>query len=376
MREYTAYWDEKELQAERTAEDTDEETPTPSISVSEDQTGFIHILARPVGSDRAVALTLTENPDPGVYEFQPLSDEFEFTVRLEYHSEPYPDPHMHVLDVTTPLAALEPGDQIEIGLRKSQTESPDTKSIYGQAAQVIDLSGLVPDLPVHYPDPPTVLSILVPLSEHTQPRDVLKAALLTGEIRFLSGGDDYGRLDILGRGQPLDLQWEGKSNTPALPVEYTRLNPGQDTELTVENQTLPEIQFDDIAAHNQGERISILSSALSKALDRPVPDETLEFFAAAIDEPPRDRTITVEYDSSRSDNTLTKSGTFTGTHSVYYADANQTRHQLRFRDSDGRYYILLDPNEEATTPAKVYSVSPARHWDTDLGPLIDFELSA
>jgi hypothetical protein len=375
MREYTAYWNETELQADRAAEDTDEEAPTPSILVSKNQTGFIYVLARPVGSDQAVALTLAGNPDPGVYTFQPLSGKLEFTVHLEYHSEPYPDPHMHVLDVTTPLAAVKPDDQIEIGLRKSQTESPGTKSIHGQAAQVIDLSGLVPDLPAYYPDPPTVLSILVPLSEHTQPRDELKAALLCRKLRFL-GGVDYGRLDVLGRSQPLDLQWEGKSNTPALQVEYVRINPGQATELTVENQTLPEIQFDDIAARSQDEQISILSSALSKALDRPVPDETLEFFAAAVDEPPRDQTLTVEYDSSRSDNTLTKSGIFTGTHSVYYADANQTRHQLRFSDSDGRYYILLDPDEEATTPANVYSVSPVRHWDTDLGPLIDFELSA
>ena len=375
MNNYSAYWNGNALQTEGGTENTDEETPTPSVSVSTDQTGFISVLARPAGADRAVALTLTAHPDPGVYEFQPLYDEFEFTVRLEYHAEPYPDPHMHILDVTTPLAAVKPGDDIEIALRKSQTESPGTTSIHGQAAQVIDLSGLVPDLPAYYPDPPTALSILVPLSEHTQPRDELKVAFLTDGIRFSSGGDEYGRLDVIGRDQPLDLQWEGNSNTPALQVEYARINPGQDTELTVENQTLPAIQFDDIAAHSQDERISILSSALSKALDRPVTDETLEFFAAAVDEPPRDRTITAEYDSTRSDNTLTKSGTFTGTHSVYYADANQTRHQLRFSDSDGRYYILLDPDAEATTPATVYSVSPTRHWDTDLGPLIDFELS-
>lgn len=60
---------------------------------------------------------------------------------------------------------------------------------------------------------------------------------------------------------------------------------------------------------------------------------------------------------------------------MYFAEDNQARHQLRFSGSDGRFYILLDPNPDATTPAKVCSTSLARHWDTDLGPLRDFELS-
>jgi len=173
----------------------------------------------------------------------------------------------------------------------------------------------------------------------------------------------------------LDLQWEGKSDTPALQVEFVRVNPGQESELTVENESLPEIQFDDLAEHSQNERISILESALSKSLDRPIADETLEFFAAAVDELPRDRTLTVHYDSSRSENTLTKSGTFVGTDSVYYAEENRARHHLRFSGSHGRFYILLDSDDDATTPARVFSTSLARHWDTDLGPLVDFELS-
>jgi len=376
MEECTVYWNDQVLQKEQEADATDEIT-RPSVSVSKDQTGFIYVLAQPAAADRTVALTLDSSPEPGAYEFRPLYSEFEFTVRLEYHDEPYPEPHMHTLDVTTPLSAVEADDQIEIGLRKDQTDSPGIKSIQGHVTQILDFSGLVPDLPAYYPDPDpaTVLSILVCLSDEAPSNDTITASKLVGQTRLPPIGNSFGTLNVTRSENPLDLQWEDKSDTPALQVEFVRVNPGQKSELTVENESLPEIQFDDLAKHSQNERISILESALSKALDRPIADETLEFFAAAVDELSRNRTLTVHYDSSRSENTLTKSGTFAGTDSVYYAEENRARHQLQFSGSDGRFYILIDSDDGATTPAKVYSTSLARHWDTDLGPLVDFELS-
>lgn len=374
MDECIVYWNDQILQKEQQADATDEIT-RPSVSVSCDQTGFIYVLAQPAGADRTVALALDSNPEPGAYEFRPLYSEFEFTVRLEYQDEPYPEPRMHILDTTTPLSAVEAGDQIEIGLRKDQTGLPGTKSIHGHVTQIMDFSGLVPDLPAYYPDPATVLSILVSLSDEASSNDTVTASKIMGQTRLPPIGDSFGTLDVVGTDHPLDLQWEGKSDTPALQVEFVRVNPGQESELTVENESLPEIQFDDLAEHSQNERISILESALSKSLDRPIADETLEYFAAAVDELPRDRTLSVHYDSSRSENTLKKSGTFAGTDSVYYAEENRAQHHLRFSGSDGRFYILLDSDDDATTPAKVYSTSLARHWDTDLGPLVDFELS-
>jgi hypothetical protein len=374
MEECTVYWNDQVLQKEQKADAAGEIT-RPSVSISKDQTGFIYVLARPAGADRIVALTLDSNPEPGVYEFRPFYNEFEFTVRLEYQDEPYPEPRMHILDVTTPLSAVEVGDQIEIGLRKDQTNSPGTKPLQGHVAQIMDFSGLVPDLPAYYPDPATVLSILVSLSDEAPSNDTITASKLMGQTRLPPIGESFGTLDVVGSNHPLDLQWEGKSDTPALQVEFVRVNPGQESELTVENESLPETQFDDLADHSQNERISILESALSKSLDRPIADETLEFFATAVDELPRDRTLTVHYDSSRSENTLTKSGTFVGTDSVYYAEENRARHHLRFSGSDGRFYILLDSDDDATTPARVFSTSLARHWDTDLGPLVGFELS-
>ena len=282
---------------------------------------------------------------------------------------------MNVFDVTTPLATVTPGDQIEIGLRESQTASPGIKSITGRVTQVLDFSGLVPDRPNYIREPTTVLSVLVSLVDDPSSDTSARDLKLIGQTRLQPIGDSFGTLDVVGSEHPLDLQWEGRADTPALQVEFARLHLGQESELTVENESLPDVRFDALADHSLTERISILESVFSSALDQPVEDETLEFFAASVDEPPEERTITVRYESSRSENTLTKSGTFRGVRSVYYADDNQTRHQLRFSDTDGRHYILLDPESDARVPASVYSVSFARHWDTDLGPLLDFELS-
>lgn len=377
MGDCTVYWNSQPLQEEKTRDGTDEITSS-SVSVSKNPRGFVYVLARPAGADRTVALTLDSNPEPGVYEFRPPYSEFEFSVRLEYADEPYPKPRMHVVDVTTPLSAAEPDDQIEIGLRKAQADSPGTKSIQGHITQLMDFSGLVPDTSDFVVDslsPAPVLSILVSLSDEAPSSDMIKASNIQAETRLPPIGDSFGTLDVVGSDQPLNLQWEGKRDTPALQVEFVRINPGQESELTVENDSLPEVQFDDLAAHSQDERISILDAALSNALDRPVAEDTLAFFAAVVDELPRERTLTVHYDSSRSENTLTKSGTFAGTASVYYAEENRARHQLRFSGSDGYFYILLDPANDTTTPANVYSTSLARHSDTDLGPLVDFELS-
>lgn len=374
MEGYTVYWNGEVLREEQQADLTDEMTQ-PNVSVSVDQTGFIYVLAQPAGADRAVALTLSSNPKPGVYKFRPLYDGFEFTVRLEYQDEPYPEAHMYVLDLTTPLATVEAGDQIEIGLREDQVESPGIRSIHGRVAQVMDFSGLVPDTPDYYPDPTTVLSILVSWSDEAVSKDAIRFSERLGDTSLSPLDESSGTLDVVGNDYPLDIQWDDKGGSPKLQVEFVRINPDQESELTVENESLPEIQFDDLAEHGQNKRISVLKSTLSKALDRSIADETIEFFAAAVNELPQDRTLTVHYDSSRSGNTLTKSGTFTGTSSVYYAEENRAKHQLRFGGSDDQFYILLDQGNNVPTPARVYSVANSRHWDTDLGPLVDFELS-
>ena len=274
MENCTVYWNGQVLQEEQRADESDEIT-RPSVSVSKDHTGFIYVLAQPAGADRTVALTLSSNPEPGVYEFRPLYNGFEISVRLEYQDEPYPEPRMHVLDLTTPLSAVEAGDQIEIGLRKDQSDSPGIKSIRGHVTQIMDFSGLVPNLPAYYPDPATALSILVSLSDKAPSDGMITASKIMEQTRLPPLGDSFGTLNVVGSGYPLELHWEGRSDTPALQVEYVRVNPGQETELTVENESLPEIQFDDLVEHSQNERLSILESTLSKALDRPIADDTL-----------------------------------------------------------------------------------------------------
>lgn len=380
MGECTVYWDGNVIQntedsvSATLSEAKDGNSSNPVVSVSKDQSGFMYVLARPADSHRTVALTLESHPESGVYEFRPLDGRFDFRVRLEYQDEPYPEPRMHVLDVSTELSAVEVGDAIEIGLRKNQTEAPGIEPVTGTVSEIMDFSGLVPDLPDFYPDPTVVLSLLVRFDGEPPSDDYLTAIRAMSQRRLNPISDSFGCLDVVGDEQPLDLQWEGRSDTPALQVELVRINGGTKSELTVENESLPDVQFDDLATRELSDRISMLESVFSDGLDRSVAAETLEFFADAVDECQIERTIKVKYDSSRSENTLTKSGTVTGTRSVYYAEENRAKHQVRFSGSDGRFYILLDLMAD-TDPATVYSVSLARHWDTELGPLVDYELT-
>jgi hypothetical protein len=383
MRKCSTYWNGNLLESEDNESDIliDNEDGSLSfsrdknkhrVSVSKNDSGFLYVLAQPNHAERTVALNLDSNPRPGVYKFVPLHDEFEFSVRLEYDDyATYPDSNMHVLDVTTPLSKIEVGNQIEIGLREDETDSPGVKSVKGEVSHILDFSGLVPDIPVYNSDDEIVLSILVSLSDGNKSTESYYMPRLARQS--LQSGPDSGTLDVIGSDHPLGMQWEGKSDTPALQVEFVRINPGKQSELTVKNESLPKINFDDITDYTQSERASLLKSILSRALDREIKNKTIEFFATAVGDPSENKSISVKYESSRSGNILTRSGTFSGTKSLYSAEENRSFHQLRFSGSDGYHYILLDPDEDSQIPAKLYSTSLAQYWDTELGPVVDFE---
>ena len=368
MDRYTTYWNDNPIS------DVDEDHSL-GISVSTD--GFHRATARPAGETRTVGLTLEETPDTGVYILTPVWDGFDFRIRLEFEEEPYPEAKSHILELHTPLSDAAPGDEIELTFRENAVESPGTRTLSGTIQQLVDQSGAVPEPPSFDPDIPTVLSILVATESDLSESDTQLSIpdLLISDGHIPPYRESFGTLDVVGDSEPLSLEWEGDQIDAALSVESVSITPTATGETwTVENDALSPVEFAPLRDRSIPERISILDACFAESNITPSP-ETLEEFAAAVDQSHPETELTVSYDSSRSENILTKDGTLTQTRSVYYADPNRELHQIRFSGPDGRFYVLLNPELKTPRCVSVYSVANARHWDSELGPVTDIQVS-
>lgn len=375
MPPYNSYWSCSHLSDD---EDRSESSDSPlegSISVSADSDGFWYVLARPNGSERTIALSLSSNPEPGVFVFHPVYEQFEFEVQIEYKEKPYPAAKMQTLDLTSPLCNIEVGDSVEILLRKDITESPGVKSITGEVIRIVDCCGLVPDTPDYDPESSVVLSVLIDMM--TDDSSGTKAAIASDfgmQRRLNPVGDSNGTLDIVGTEYPLDLQWEGASDTPALQVEKVIIS-SKEGEWAVENELLPEVQFNPLEDFSQKEKVERIQSIFERVAEISVSSDKIAAILRSVGDSTPQVTLTVDYASSKSSNILSKSGKVDSVASVYYADANQTRYQIRFVDGS-QHYLLLNPEPDATSPIGLYSKSYSRHWDTDLGDVQTIDVSA
>jgi hypothetical protein len=355
--------------------DSDEQTG-PSLSVSGGPDGFISVLARPEGTNRTITLTIDESPRPGIYRFTPSTGDYEIEVRLEFDEEPFPEPQMKTLNLNSELSSVEIGDEVVIGLRKDATESPGVKEIRGTVIELVDSSGAVPDssLPfIDYSDSP-IVSVLIDLSDRdtVDTVDIEPFPILSRRLK--SVGDSQGTIDVVGTSKPFEIRWEGSSKTPALQVEYVTVDPRDDDSWTVANDSLPEVQFSSLHELTFDERVEQFEAAFDRASEISLSDDVIRMFASAVDGQAPEVNVTVRYESSKSDQLQSKSGILDSVESVYYADPNRARHQIRFKDTT-LYYLLVDPHVDAAEPVSVYSKAYGRHWDTNLGDVCDIEIS-
>lgn len=348
----------------------------PSLSVSEGPDGFSSVLARPEGSNRTITLTIDESPELGIYTFTPLSEDYDITVRLEFEDGPFPDAKMQTIDLSSELCDIDVGDKIVIALRKDATESPGVKEIRGTAIEVADSSGAVPDPSrsfIDYSVSP-IVSILVDISDQNieDTDDVDPFPMLSHRIDPY--GNSKGTIDVTGTSEPFEIRWEGASDTAALSVESVTVEPQDGDSWTVVNESLPDVQFLPLNDLTVDERVEQFVSAFDRASGITISDDVPRMFASAVDGQVSNVNVTVRYESSKSDQLQSKSGVLDSVRSVYYADANRARHQIRFKNTT-LYYILIDPHVDATSPVGVYSKAYNRHWDTDLGNVRSIEIS-
>ena len=379
-----AYWNETALTDEngfRTVRGSkwspkrSEDTSGPSLSVSGGPDGFYSVLARPKSSNRAVALQLDHSPGPGTYIFAPKEADC-FTVKLEFQDEPFPDPQMQSLALTSELCRITIGDKLILNLRQNATPSPEVKKVSGSVIEIADSCGVVPDFTqgaLNYSDYP-IISILVDLSQQdtTTSTDAEPSPILAH--RIASYGGSQGTLNVLGGSDDSEFQWDGPTDTPALSVESVTVEPSDGAAWTVSNPALPAPEFTPLEDLTIDQRISELNSAFDRKSEISISEDVLESLATAVDGPVPAIQLTVRYESPKSDQIQSKSGPLTAVQSMYYAEPNRARHQIRFKD-DTLHYVLIDPAESAIEPVSLYSKSYARHWDTDLGPITSLDIS-
>jgi len=378
-----AFWNGDELTEDRGylivkgSEWIPRETTGPALRVSGGSDGFFAVLARPAASKRDMNLGLAESPEPGSYIFKPAQAGYDFEVRLEFGDEPFPEPRMLTLDLTSDLCDAAVGDRLTVALRKNATKSPDIKEISGPIIQMADSCGTVPDytqMSAPYTEFP-VASLLVDISDEQQSVSESRSISPSPSHKPSAPSDNRGRVDVIGRSEPFELRWEGDSNEPALDIEYVTVDPTDCEPWIVQNDTLPDVEFTPLRELSMSERTQELTTAFERASNAVVPGErVLEGFAAAVDAEVPQIEITVRYASSKSDEIQSKSGTLSSVQSMYYSEPNRARHQVRFKDSK-LYYLLADPHEDAETPIGVYSKSYARHWDTELGEVRSVNVS-
>jgi hypothetical protein len=170
------------------------------------------------------------------------------------------------------------------------------------------------------------------------------------------------------------MQWEGSSDTPRLPVESVTIESQNDISWTVENESLPEVKFTRLQNLTHNQRLEEFRSAFNRLADVSISEDALQIFASAVNEPVPTTQLTVRYESPKSEEIQSKEGDLDSVRSVYYADQNRARHQIRFKNTS-LYYLLVDSHSDATSPVSVYSKADNRHWDTDLGEVRDIIVS-
>jgi hypothetical protein len=319
---------------------------------------------------------LDATPETGVYVFKPKYPGYEFDVRIEYTQKPYPETTMQTHNATSPLCGVEVGDDIEIALRKDMTPTPGVKHVGGRVIGIADCCGLVPNTRSFNREPDTVLSVQVALSDVDEAVETAQG-LASMQLRrqLTASGDRIGVLNVTGCESPLNFEWEGRSDTPRLQVESVTVTPESGEQWTVTNESLPEIRFDPVQEYSRAERVEELRLAFDRLPELHIDDGTLERLVTDIEASSSKPQLTCRYASRRSENTLTKSGTLHGTHSVYDAEANRAKHQVRFASDDGEYYLLVDTAKDAEDPVSLYSVAVNRHWDSELGHPVEIELT-
>jgi len=353
-----------------------DERAGPSLSVSVGPDGFSSVLARLEGSNRTIALTIDESPEPGIYKFSSSAEDDDITVRLEFTDEPFPKAKMQTLGLSSELCDVEVGDDLVIGLRKDSIESPGIKEIRGTVVEVADSSGAVPDPSqsfIDYSESP-IVSVLVDFSDRTIDGTDNIAPFPMLSHRLEPHGNSKGTIDVIGTSEPFEIRWEGASDTAALSVEHVRVDRQDSNSWTVVNESLPDVQFSPLHDLTVGERVEQFELAFDRASGVTVSDDVLRMFASAVDGQVPEVNVTVQYESSKSDQLQSKSGVLDSVRSVYYVDPNRARHQIRFKNTT-LYYLLVDPHVEATSPVGVYSKAYNRHWDTDLGAVRSIEIA-
>jgi hypothetical protein len=283
---------------------------------------------------------------------------------------------MNTLDLSSELGGIEVGDRIVIGLRKDGVEQPGTKEIQGTAIAVVDSSGAVPDPSepfVSYSESP-IVSVSVDFSDQTgvENKEIKSMPQISHRLNPLSSSQ--GTVDVFGTSEPFSIQWEGKNDTAALSVEYVRVDPQSGESWKVCNESLPEVEFSPLTDLSLVERIEQFESAIDQTPKISLSEDVLRMLASAVDGEVPNVGVTVRYESPKSDQLLTKTGSLDSVVSVYYADQNRALHQIRFVD-EKLYYLRLDPHADAASPVGVYSKSYARHWDTDLGDVRSIDIS-
>lgn len=349
----------------------------PLLKVSCRPSGFDSVLARPEGSRRTLSLALEDAPELGQYHFKSTSEDYDFEVKLEFSKGPFPDATMRTIDQTSALCKAKVGDQIVVSLRKDGTSKPGRKKISGIITQIADSCGSVPELTGSnrsYSEYP-IISILADISGQSSIDVGAQPMMPSIDHKLPAIGGDVGRLDVVGGSEPLDLQWEGSSDTPSLLVESVTINPGKGDSWRVTNDTLPEVEFTPLQELSVKERIDAFRLAFTKAANVSEPDDrTLLGLASKLDDDSIELKIQIRYDSSKSDTVQSRSGLIDNIQSVYYAEPNREQHQIRFTDSK-LHYLLVDSHSETKHPVRIYSKAYSRHWDTELGEIRDINIS-
>jgi hypothetical protein len=306
--------------------------------------------------------------------FAPTVDDCEFSVTIEFDDEPYPAPVVYARELDTPLSHAEVGNAIEIRLRATGVESPETIKLNGTICKIVDWSCSILSKSRTYSPPLTVSSILVTTGDMTEKlEEVCRSPLFENGVDIQPFGDETGTLNLVGVDNPR-LIWESDLIDGAPPVESVRILSEDDSEIIVQNPSLPELDFDPLGDHAVDDRVDIITRILSQT-DLIISSEAITQFARAVDQSHEELEITVQYNSKRGDDGLKKQGTLTETRSLYYADENTAMYQVRFDGDDGIHYLRFDPRSGVSGPDRVrlHSVAMNRHWDSHLGEVIGVE---
>lgn len=355
-----------------------EDNNGPRLSVESSSGGFQSVLALPPNKNRIQALRLENNPSPGVYIFESPRNADDFQVRLEFTEEPFPKPRMRTLDLTTDLRLAQVGDEMMVRLRKDVTTSPGVIRVDGTIVKIADSCGLVPNsnrIEIDRSESPVMSFLLDTRTEDTNDTlEIKQPPFLSSHLEGSSNTD--GVLDVVGGAEPLELQWRGEKNTPSLLVESVTVKSADDDSWTVQNETLPEIDFTPLTDLSVEDRMELFETAFARDRYVSISDAAVELIAESVTGIEKSSYVTIRYDSPRSNDIQVKQGDLKAVEAVYYATPNRARYRIRF-ENDSEYYLLVDPVDDES-PVSIYSTAESRHYDSDLGEVreIDIEITS